>query len=278
MMVTFCKRIGLFLVLGLFKTSLLGQEVGLQLYSLRNQFKNDVTGTLDLIASWGITKLEGGDTYGMPVQEFKKELRKRNLQVVSVGASYQDLDINLKAVIQNARNFGATYVMCAWIPHQGNQFGIEEVKQAVDVFNLAGKALEDEGLKLIYHPHGYEFRPYEDGTLFDYMASKAGYFGFEMDVYWVQHGGEDPLALLNEYPDLFRLMHLKDMAKGLQGNYSGHENVETNVVLGAGQIQMDKIVQRAAELGIPYLFIEDESSRVVTQVPESLKYLEAIMK
>ena len=274
----FCKRIVIFLALVLLTSGLFGQEVGLQLYSLRNQFKNDVTGTLDLIASWGITKLEGGDTYGMSVKAFKKELQKRNLEVVSVGASYQDLDINLKAVIKNARDFGASYVMCAWIPHPGNRFGIEDVKQAVDVFNLAGKALEEVGLKLVYHPHGYEFRPYEDGTLFDYMAGKAEYFGFEMDIYWVQHGGEDPLALLNEYPDLFQLMHLKDMAKGLQGNNSGHENVETNVVLGSGQLRMETIVLRAMEMRIPYLFIEDESSRVVAQVPESLRYLEAIMK
>ena len=259
-------------------SGLCAQEVGLQLYSLRNQFKSDVTGTLDLIESWGITKLEGGETYGMPVREFKKELQQRNMQVVSVGASYQDLDRNLKAVIQNARDFGAAYVMCAWIPHKGNQFGIEDVDKAVDVFNLAGKALKEEGLTLAYHVHGYEFRPYEEGTLFDYMVRNARYFAFEMDVYWVQHGGGDPLALLNKYPDQFVLLHLKDMARGLKGNTSGHENVETNVVLGTGQIQMDKIVQRAMELQIPYLFIEDESSRVVSQVPQSLTFLEAIMK
>ena len=272
------RSIWIFLALGFFTKGLSAQEVGLQLYSLRNQFKNDVVGTLDLIESWGITKLEGGETYGMPLADFKEELRKRNLKVVSIGASFQDLDRNLASVIQNARDFGAAYVMCAWIPHRGNQFGIEDVKQAVDVFNLAGKELQAEGLKLVYHAHGYEFRPYKEGTLFDYMASNARYFGFEMDVYWVQHGGADPLALLNRYPDMFQLMHLKDMAKGLPGNNSGHENVETNVVLGTGQIQMDKIVQRAKELGIPYLFIEDESSRVVSQIPESLKYLEKIME
>lgn len=272
------RSIWIFLALGFFTKGLYAQEVGLQLYSLRNQFKNDVIGTLDLIESWGITKLEGGETYGMSVEAFRKELRKRDLQVISVGASFRDLDSNLEAVIQNARDFGARYVMCAWIPHNGNQFGIEDVKKAVDVFNLAGKALQTEGLKLVYHIHGYEFRPYKEGTLFDYMVSKARYFGFEMDVYWAQHGGADPLALLNRYPDKFHLMHLKDMAKGLPGNNSGHENVETNVVLGTGQIQIDKIVQRAKELDIPYMFIEDESSRVVSQVPESLKYLETIME
>ncbi len=258
--------------------TLAAQEIGLQLYSLRNQFKKDVKGTLDLIQSWGITKLEGGATYGMPLDQFTKELASRNLKVVSVGASFEELDGQVDVVIKNAKVYDARYVMCAWIPHPQNNFSIADVQKAIEVFNRAGKVLEEQGIQLTYHPHGYEFQPYGNGTLFDYMARKARYFKFEMDVYWVQHGGEDPMLLLNRYPNQFVLLHLKDMAKGVKGNTSGHEDVETNVVLGSGQVEIDKLVARAGELGIPYLFIEDESSKVVTQVPKSLKYLSELMK
>ncbi len=256
----------------------MAQEIGLQLYSLRNQFKEDVTGTLDLIESWGITKLEGGGTYGMSVEDFKKEIANRGLEVVSVGASYEDLRDNVDKVIQNAKDFNASFVMCAWISHKGNDFTIEDTKKAVEVFNNAGKRLKEEGIQLAYHAHGYEFRPYGDGTLFDYMAENAKDFAFEMDVYWVQHGGEDPLALLNKYPGKFILMHLKDMEKGLKGDNTGHSDVETNVVLGTGQINIAGVVARGKELGIKYMFIEDECSRVVAQVPKSLSYLTRIMK
>ena len=97
-----------------------------------------------------------------------------------------------------------------------------------------------------------------------------------MDIYWVQHGGADPLALLNTYPDKFVLMHLKDMATGVRGNDSGHEDVETNVVLGTGQIDVAGLVRRGGELGIRYMFIEDESSRVLDQVPGSLAFLRGL--
>ena len=252
------------------------QEIGLQLYSLRNQFKSDVPTTLDLIQSWGITNLEGGDTYGMSVEDFKKELAARNLDVVSVGAGYEDLKKNVAKVIENAKAYGAKYVMCPWIPHKGNNFDITNTKDAVAVFNAAGKQLQEEGITLTYHAHGYEFRPYEEGTLFDYMAQNANNFKFEMDVYWVKHGGADPLTLLNKYPDKFVLMHLKDMEKGVKGNDTGHEDVETNVVLGTGQVDIAGVVKRAKELGIEYLFIEDECSRVVEQVPQSLEFLKGL--
>lgn len=253
--------------------SIQAQEIGIQLYSLREQFKTDVEGTLKLISDWGITAIEGGGTYGMSTEEFKALLDKYNLHVASVGASYGDLKEDVDGIIANARAFGATYVMCAWIPHEGDSFTIENAREAVEVFNKAGKQMKDAGITFAYHAHGYEFRPYEGGTLFDYMARNARDFKFQMDVYWVQHGGADPLELLGTYPDKFVMMHLKDMEKGVEGNDTGHEDVETNVVLGTGQIDIAGLVRRAGELGMEYLFIEDESSRVVEQVPQSLEFL-----
>lgn len=252
------------------------QEIGLQLYSLREQFKTDVEGTLKTIHQWGITDIEGGGTYGMEMDDFQKLLEKYNLKVRSVGASFEDLRDNPEAVIEKAKEFDAKYVMCAWIPHKGDEFTIEDTQKAIEVFNAAGKKMGEQGITLAYHAHGYEFRPYKDGTLFDHMAENARHFDFEMDVYWVQHGGADPMELLNRYPDKFVLMHLKDMEKGIEGNHSGHEDVETNVVLGTGSIDIAALVRRGKELGIEYMFIEDESSRVLQQVPASLKFLKSI--
>ena len=257
-------------------TNVLAQEVGLQLYSLRNQFKKDIPSTLKLINDWGITVLEGGDSYGMPEEEFKGLLAKNNLKVVSVGAGFNDLANAPEEVVKKAKSYGATYVMCAWIPHDGNNFDISDTQKAVEVFNRAGKILRDNGIKLTYHAHGFEFRPYKDGTLFDYMAQNAKYFDFEMDVYWVHHGGEDPLKLLKKYPSKFILLHLKDMEKGTKKDNTGHADVETNVVLGTGEVDIAGVVAEAKKLGIKYMFIEDECSRVVEQVPKSLRYLEGL--
>ena len=266
---------GVFSLAGAWRAT--AQEFGLQLYSLRDQFSKDVEGSLAQIRDWGITYIEGGGTYGYTQDEFLALLEKYGLKTASIGASFEELEKDPAALIDQAKAFGATYVMCAWVPHQGDEFGEAETRRAIEVFNTAGKVLADAGLTLAYHAHGYEFRPYSGGgTLFDLMAREARNYKFEMDVYWVQHGGGNPLELLNQYPDKFALMHLKDMEKGVQGNQSGHEDVETNVVLGTGQIDIAGLVKRGAELGIRYMFIEDESSRVLSQVPESLKYLRSL--
>ena len=253
----------LFLVCVVFSNPLRAQtEIGLQLYSLRNEFKTDVPGTLDLVEGWGIREIEGGGTYGLSMDDFKNMLRENKLKMVSVGADFNQLRDNPQSAVDNAKAFGAKYVVCFWIPHQDNNvFTIEHMKEAVQVFNTAGKLLAENGLSLCYHPHGYEFRPYQKGTLFDYLVKETNprYLNFEMDVFWVKHPGQDPVALLKKYPKSFVLMHLKDRKPGTEGNQNGEADVETNVVLGKGDVGIAEIMREAKKAGVKHYFIEDES-------------------
>jgi sugar phosphate isomerase/epimerase len=97
-----------------------------------------------------------------------------------------------------------------------------------------------------------------------------------MDVYWISHPGQDPVKLLQKYPGRFLLMHLKDRKPGTPGNMLGRADVETNVVLGTGDIGIEAIVKAGRKAGVKYYFIEDESSRSMEQVPESLAFLKKI--
>ncbi|MDH4298637.1 MAG: sugar phosphate isomerase/epimerase, partial [Cyclobacteriaceae bacterium] len=161
------------------------------------------------------------------------------------------------------------------IPHEGDYLTVEDVDSAADILNKAGMILAYNGLLLCYHPHGYEFRPYKGGTLFDYMMEKFDqrYVQFEMDVFWIKQAGQDPLALLKKYSNRFVLMHLKDRKHGTLNTDNGKADVETNVVLGTGDVGIAEIFQEAKRLGIQHIFIEDESSRSLEQIPKSLKFL-----
>jgi sugar phosphate isomerase/epimerase len=259
-------------------TYLSAQEIGLQLYSLRNQFKTDVPGTLAKIRSWGIKEIEGGGTYGLSMDAYKKLLAKNRLKMVSIGAGFDKLATDPQSVVDEAKAFGARYVMCAWVPHEGDDFTMEDIKKAITVFSSAGKLLHEAGISFVYHPHGYEFRPYEDGTMFDYMVKNTDkrYVNYEMDVFWVKHPGQDPVALLNKYPDRFLMLHLKDRKHGTEGNQGGHAPDETNVVLGQGDVGIAEVMKAAKKIGVKHYFIEDESEQSVEQIPQSLKYLKSL--
>ncbi|MCW5909628.1 MAG: sugar phosphate isomerase/epimerase [Cyclobacteriaceae bacterium] len=254
------------------------QEIGLQLYSLRNEIPQDVPGTLKLIKSWGITEIEGGGTYGMTIEEFNALSKETGLKLIAIGADFAELEKDPASVVQRAKAFGVAYVVCYWIPHQGDDFTLADTERAISAFNRAGKILAENGISFCYHQHGYEFRPYEKGTLFDLMVQKLNpaYTNFEMDVFWIKHPGQDPVALLKKYKNRFPLMHLKDRQPGTEGNQNGRADVETNVVLGQGDVGIEAIMKVAKEYGVKHFFIEDESSRSVQQIPQSLQYLKSL--
>lgn len=260
-----------------FCTSLFGQEIALQLYSLRNEMKTDVKGNHQLVADWGIKYVEGGGTYGMEMEEYMSFIEGLGLKMIAVGADYQALKENPQSIIDQAKFYGAKFASCFWIPHPQGQFSIKETREAIEIFNKAGAILKEAGITLCYHPHGYEFKPYGNGVLFDEMLRDAEHFDFNMDVYWVQMGGGDPLEIMNNYPEKFPLLHLKDRAHGTPGSSNGQGDVETNVVLGTGDVDIKGIILKAREIGTRYLIIEDESSRSVEQIPQSIAFIQNVL-
>lgn len=252
---------------------LFAHEIGLQLYSLRHQMEKDLPAAIAAVEEWGLHSVEGGgNLYGHSLSDFKALLDRHHVQVVSADTSYEEVRDNPIAVADKAKFYGARFATFYWIPHEG-VFSIEDAKAAVDVLNKAGKILAANGVTLQYHPHGYEFFPYEDGTILDYMLNNVEHATFQMDVFWIKQGGQDPVDFLTRYPGKFTSLHLKDRKHGSPDSTDGRADVEANVVLGSGDVGIDKVVEVAKQQGIRYFFIEDESSRVMLQVPESIRYL-----
>ena len=252
--------------------------VGLQLYSLRDQFAKDVPGSLARTRDFGFTYVELASTYGNPPEKFKEMLAERGLKPVSAHFPYEKFRDDVESIAREANALGLEYAGCAWIPHEG-AFDEKECREAIVVFNRAGKALAKHGLKFFYHTHGYEFEPHGSGTLFDLMVAETEpkHVSYEMDVLWVVFPGQDPAALLEKYGKRWTLMHLKDLKKGVPtGALTGHTDVANNVPLGHGQVDWPSLLRAAKKARVKFYFIEDESPSVLEQIPPSLRYLEQV--
>lgn len=249
--------------------------MGLQLYSLRNQMAEDTQKAFEHIQSWGINAVEGGGMlHGKSLTEFKQLLAQHDIEIVSVDTSFEEMRDNPVGVAYKAHYYGAKYATIYWVPHDGEiGFHIGDAKAAVKVLNEGGKILKEHGITLQYHPHGYEFTPYKDGTLLDYIIQNTTEAEIQMDVFWIRQGGADPVEILKKYEGRFTSLHLKDRLPGTPDSTTGGADVESNVVLGTGDVGISAVIKEARRQGIKYYFIEDESSRVLTQVPKSIEYI-----
>jgi sugar phosphate isomerase/epimerase len=264
--------------LGAQNQPLFPQVPGMVSYTFRNSFSKDMASTLDSIKKLGITDMEFSNLFNRTALDIRKMLDERQMKCSSFGVNYPDLTTKTREVGQNAKTLGAKFVRVAWIPFE-DDFNIDDAKKTVEEFNRVGKILKNEfDLNFCYHNHGYEFAPYENGTLFDYIVTHTNpnYVSFEMDILWTFFPGQNPVLILEKYPDRFKLLHLKDLRKGVEGNQSGKTPVENDVALGTGQLDIPSILKAAKKTSIEHYYIEDESPAYFEQVPKTMAYLKGL--
>lgn len=258
-------------------------HLGLQLYSLRAQTKESTTGALDLAQSYGIREVELAGTGNLTPEQFGGELKKRGLVPVSMHAGHALLDKDLAAVIRDAKTLGVKFVFCPYPKLDKDKMFSEAVaRQMAADFNRWGAAFKREGIRFGFHPHGLEFRPTSAGngeTVFDVLVRETNpeYVCFQMDVFWVYYAGQDPVQLLQKYPNRWATMHVKDMLKGFAtGVHTGGTPPTAKVTVGTGQIDYVPILRAAQKIGVQHYFIEDETPTPLQCIPDSFKYLRAL--
>jgi sugar phosphate isomerase/epimerase len=253
-------------------------KLGLELYSVRNYMKEDIAGTLQKVYDMGIREVEIPEFYGKSATEFKIALDKAKLSYPSILYGYEKLRDSLEQVVKECKILGVKYAGCGWIPRKA-PFDRALALSAAALFNTVGERLKKEGIRFFYHPHGYEFIPSPEGSLMDVLANamKPGIADFELDILWSFYGGEDPVAFMNKHKGRILLMHVKDLRKGEPiCLYNTLPNQENDVVVGTGQLAVADVLRRAVAEGVQHYFIEDESSRVLQQIPLTMSFIRAL--
>jgi sugar phosphate isomerase/epimerase len=257
------------------KTALNG-TVGLQLWSLRADLPKDLAGTLAKVRALGFREVEGAGLWKHTAAELRAALDTAGLRCQSAHMTFERLHDNAAAAFAEVKALGAEWVVCPWIPHDGDAFTHDDVMKAADTFNRVATSAREAGLRFAYHCHGYEFVPSPEGTLFDTLAGATdpARVTFQIDVFHALFGGADPAALIDRYKTRVTSLHLKDLKKGVPikaGTAIGPP--EADVPVGTGQVDMPATLRAAMKAGTALYYIEDESADPWGHIPTSVAYL-----
>ena len=225
---------------------------GLQLYTLRDDMPKDPKGVLKQVSSFGYKQIESyegkqGMFWGMSNTDFKKYMDELGMTIIS---SHCDINKDFEKKAAEAAAIGMKYLIC---PYKGPQKSLDDFKKFADEFNQKGEICKKNGIRFAYHNHDYSFKEMDGQLPQDVMLKNTdpSLVDFEMDMYWVVAGGQDPEAWLKKYKNRFRLCHVKDRTKGAT------EAADT-CTLGEGSIDYPKILKTAKENGTEYFIVEQE--------------------
>jgi sugar phosphate isomerase/epimerase len=182
--------------------------IAVQLYSLRETLQQDFEGTVRRVAEMGYA---GVEPFGDPenLQEAAALYRELGLSVPSAHMALP-LGENQDRALEIAEAYGLTRVI---LPGLDRWESVEEVKASCERYNQAYEFCAAHGLEFGVHNHWWEFLPLDDnGTAgFDVLVQELdpGVF-FQVDVYWVQVGGRDPVEVVADLGGRAPLLHIKD--------------------------------------------------------------------
>ena len=230
------------------------KKFGLQLYTLRADFPKDPKGILKQVAGFGYKQVESfegpkGMFWGMTNKEFKEYLDDLDMRIVS---SHCDINKDFEKKADEAAAIDMKYLIC---PYLGAQKTLDDYKKKAELFNKCGETCKKAGLRFAYHNHDYSFQLLEGQYPQDVMMmnTDSTLVDYEMDIYWVVTGGQDPIPWLKKYPNRFTLSHVKDRKKNV-----GAADKDASVIIGQGSIDYPRILKEARKQGMQYYIVEQE--------------------
>ncbi len=188
-------------------------QIALELYTVRDETKQDFPATLQRVSHIGYTGVEFSGYGNLTSGEMSALLAETKLKAVSTHLGLDALENQqLRASIRYCKDIGCSYIVLPSLPKEWRtQEGIRVLSPRLDAI---GRQCQEHGITFGYHNHDFEFTRVDGVSLFDYLlqATDPSLVKIELDVYWAAYAGVDPVSYLQVLADRVVLVHLKDMA------------------------------------------------------------------
>jgi sugar phosphate isomerase/epimerase len=247
--------------------------VALQLYTVRELTGKDFAGTLGKVAKMGYDAVEFAGYGGLAAKDMKKLLGDLGLVCAGTHEGFDRLDTKLGEVIEYNRTIGNEWLVCPSMPEEWSGKGADGFRAFAERLNVIGEKARQAGMRLCYHNHSFEFKKADGKYLLDILLDAADpkLVGAEVDVYWVKHGGDDPVAFITRHAGRCPLIHMKDMTGGSE---------PTDTPVGTGILDMKGIIRASRKAGARWFIVEQDTPKqpILGAVETSLKNMRELLK
>jgi sugar phosphate isomerase/epimerase len=233
------------------------KPIGLEIYTVRDEFAKDPAGTLKKVGATGYREMEISTT--IPADSLKTYLSAADLAAPS---TYPEAPKDVEAwkkTLDHVHPYGFRYIVVGDNP----ELDAEAWKRRAELFNECGRLAQSAGMQFCYHAHFREFAPLGDTSGYDIMLTRCDpeLLKMEMDVFWATYAGQDPLVYFQKYPGRFPLLHIKDFKPGFPtstSNFPYDSGPNPFAPVGQGRIDWVKIFAHAPQAGTQHIFVEQD--------------------
>lgn len=190
-------------------------DLALQMYTVREQAREDFAGTLRKVARIGYPAVQLSGYGGLSSSALKSLLDGFGLRVAGSHVDLGVLESSLESEVDFNLALGNRDLICPAAPR--------ELRSDADGFHAlarklsqVGRRCQDLGVRFSYHNHAFEFERFGSTTGMDILLGETepSLVRWEPDVYWVAFAKEDPSSWIQRHSGRCPIIHLKDMTAG----------------------------------------------------------------
>jgi len=223
--------------------------VALQMYTLRKEVAEDLVGTLERVAEIGYPAIQVGGL-PQPPEAIRKVMDDLGLKVAGTHIDLARMENEFDKVVDEVKALGTEWVVVPYLPEERRRSG-DDWRTLGKILTRIGARLKGEGLRLAYHNHAFEFQTFDGKYGYDILFESADLdvVQTEIDTYWVQYGGADPVAYLKWFAGHIQIVHFKDMGAGED---------RPMVPVGEGILDWPAIIEACKSGGTEWICIEQD--------------------
>lgn len=262
--------------------------IALQVYSVREAAAQDFAGTMRAVKEMGYDGVELAGTYDLTIPEAKKILDEVGLELVCAHVNVDLLEDD--AILDAYAATGMRYIAIPWFTGPKTK---EERDANIVRFRKIAERCKARGMQLLYHNHDFEFLKIDGEYVLDtyYAAISEDLLKTELDVCWVNVGGEKPAPFVRKYAGRSPILHLKDFSGQKSANMYGLIGAEEKKEdpsskfefrpVGYGLQDFPTIVAAAEDAGCQWFVVEQDQPSMGRTPLEcaamSIRYLKSFL-
>lgn len=231
---------------------MLKSVIAAQMYTLRQftQTPTDIASTMKKVKALGYDAVQLSALGPIELRELKNILNGEGLAVCATHTSYERMRDKSKAVIEEHQLLACQHTAIGGMPQEyRSEKGFSKFAQEA---SEVAHRLKEAGLSFSYHNHSFELESFarRTGLQILFEESDPAVFNFEIDTYWIQHGGGDPAAWIRKAKGRIPLVHFKDMTI-LNGEQMMAE-------VGEGNLNWPEILKACEKSGVRWYLVEQD--------------------
>jgi len=226
-------------------------NIGIQLYSIREEMAKDLLGMIDKVAEMGYSGAQFAGFFDHSAEDVKARMDQAGIKPAGAHVQIDQLRNQFDETLKYHETIGNKSIIVPFLP-EDMRTTEDDFKRTAELFDEIGKKANVAGFSIGYHNHDFEFKTFNGKTGLDILFENTdpNHLKMELDCFWAAYSDHDPVEIIEKYGERVVSLHIKDLKL--------EDDKPVSTELGTGTLDLEAYMQAGNKNNAKWFIVEQE--------------------